>query len=33
MAAMASNCPNIKITCVDISQRQIDGWNSDKLPM
>lgn len=33
MAILAHSCPNIKVTVVDISQRQVDAWNSDKLPI
>jgi UDPglucose 6-dehydrogenase len=33
MAIIAKNCPHIKVTVVDLSQPQIDKWNSDKLPI
>lgn len=33
MAVIAENCPNIKVTVVDLSQKQIDAWNSDNLPI
>jgi len=33
MAVVAQRCPSIKVTVVDLSQRQIDAWNSDKLPI
>jgi len=33
MAVIAQNCPNIKVTVLDLSQKQIDAWNSDKLPI
>lgn len=33
MAVIAENCPDIKVTVVDLSQKQIDAWNSDKLPI
>lgn len=33
MAVIAKHCPSVKVTVVDISQRQIDRWNSDKLPI
>jgi len=33
MAVIAANCPNIKVTVLDISQKQIDKWNSDNLPI
>ena len=31
MAVIADNCPNIKITVVDLSQERIDLWNSEDL--
>ena len=31
MAMIASKCPHIKVTVVDISQKRIDQWNSDEL--
>jgi UDPglucose 6-dehydrogenase len=30
---MASKCPDIKVTIVDISQERIDAWNSNDLPV
>jgi len=33
MAVIADNCPNIKVTVLDLSQKQIDGWNSNDLPI
>lgn len=33
MAMIAQKCPNIKVTVVDLSQTQIDKWNSDTLPI
>mmetsp|Transcript_2063 Transcript_2063/g.5296 ORF Transcript_2063/g.5296 Transcript_2063/m.5296 type:complete len:466 (-) Transcript_2063:38-1435(-) len=33
MAAMAKNCPDLTVVVVDISAKQIDAWNSDKLPI
>lgn len=33
MAVIAMNCPHIKVTVVDISQKRIDQWNSDTLPI
>jgi UDPglucose 6-dehydrogenase len=33
MAMIAQQCPDITVTVVDISQRQIDAWNSDDLPI
>jgi len=33
MAVIAKRCPNIRVTVVDISQKQIDAWNSDNLPI
>lgn len=33
MAMIASKCPDIKVTVVDISQPRIDQWNSDVLPI
>ena len=33
MAMIAKNCPEHKITVVDINQDRIDRWNSDKLPI
>lgn len=33
MAVIAKKCPNIKVTVVDLSQKQIDRWNTDDLPI
>jgi len=33
MAVIAKKCPNIKVTVVDLSKKQIDRWNSDNLPI
>jgi UDPglucose 6-dehydrogenase len=33
MAVIASKCPRIKVTVVDLSKQQIDAWNSDHLPI
>eukprot|EP00618_Florenciella_parvula_P011712 CAMPEP_0119471188 /NCGR_PEP_ID=MMETSP1344-20130328/3754_1 /TAXON_ID=236787 /ORGANISM="Florenciella parvula, Strain CCMP2471" /LENGTH=89 /DNA_ID=CAMNT_0007503933 /DNA_START=61 /DNA_END=327 /DNA_ORIENTATION=+ len=33
MAVIAANCPDIKVTVVDISEKQIGAWNSDNLPI
>eukprot|EP00549_Striatella_unipunctata_P007919 CAMPEP_0118698914 /NCGR_PEP_ID=MMETSP0800-20121206/15526_1 /TAXON_ID=210618 ORGANISM="Striatella unipunctata, Strain CCMP2910" /NCGR_SAMPLE_ID=MMETSP0800 /ASSEMBLY_ACC=CAM_ASM_000638 /LENGTH=454 /DNA_ID=CAMNT_0006598909 /DNA_START=99 /DNA_END=1463 /DNA_ORIENTATION=- len=33
MAIIASKCPQIRVCCVDLSQKQVDGWNSDSLPI
>ena len=33
MAMIAINCPEHKITVVDINQERIDRWNSDELPI
>jgi len=33
MAVIAKQCPKIKVTVVDISQKQIDAWNTDDLPI
>lgn len=33
MAVIAKKCPNIKVTVVDLSQKQIDRWNTDNLPI
>ena len=33
MAIIALKCPDIKVTVVDISERQIAAWNSDTLPI
>ncbi|WP_417734752.1 UDP-glucose 6-dehydrogenase [Rosistilla oblonga] len=33
MAMIAKQCPDIRVTVVDINQARIDAWNSDKLPI
>ena len=33
MAIIALKCPDIKVTVVDISEKQIAAWNSDELPI
>lgn len=33
MAVIAAKCPDIEVTAVDISQPQIDAWNSADLPI
>jgi UDPglucose 6-dehydrogenase len=33
MAVIASNCPDIRVCVVDLSERQIAAWNSDSLPI
>jgi UDPglucose 6-dehydrogenase len=33
MAIIALKSPRIKVTVVDLSQSQIDAWNSDNLPI
>lgn len=33
MAVIAANCPDIKVTVVDLNQKQIDAWNTDDLPI
>ena len=33
MAVIAANCPNIKVTVVDLAAPQIAAWNSDNLPI
>jgi len=33
MAVIAANCPKIRVCVVDLSQKQIDAWNSDTLPI
>eukprot|EP00574_Skeletonema_japonicum_P003311 CAMPEP_0201726866 /NCGR_PEP_ID=MMETSP0593-20130828/10492_1 /ASSEMBLY_ACC=CAM_ASM_000672 /TAXON_ID=267983 /ORGANISM="Skeletonema japonicum, Strain CCMP2506" /LENGTH=454 /DNA_ID=CAMNT_0048218447 /DNA_START=117 /DNA_END=1481 /DNA_ORIENTATION=+ len=33
MAVIALKCPQIRVTVVDLSQKQIDAWNSDSLPI
>jgi len=32
-AVMALKCPQHAFTIVDINQKRIDAWNSDKLPI
>jgi len=32
-AIIASKCPDITVTVVDLSQARINEWNSDKLPI
>ena len=31
MSVIASQCPDIKVTVVDINQERIDSWNDDNL--
>ena len=31
MAVIANNCPNLRITVVDISKERIEKWNSEDL--
>lgn len=33
MAVIALKAPRIKVTVVDISEKQIAAWNSDSLPI
>lgn len=33
MAVIASNCPKIRVCVVDLSQKQINAWNSPTLPI
>eukprot|EP00571_Detonula_confervacea_P017804 CAMPEP_0172298348 /NCGR_PEP_ID=MMETSP1058-20130122/1047_1 /TAXON_ID=83371 /ORGANISM="Detonula confervacea, Strain CCMP 353" /LENGTH=454 /DNA_ID=CAMNT_0013007617 /DNA_START=110 /DNA_END=1474 /DNA_ORIENTATION=- len=33
MAVIAANCPKIRVCVVDLSQKQIDAWNSSDLPI
>nr|AUN86418.1 UDP-glucose dehydrogenase [Saccharina japonica] len=33
MAVIAQRCPHIRVCVVDISQTQIDAWNTDDLPI
>jgi len=33
MTIIANQCPNYKVTIVDISKPRIDAWNSDNLPI
>lgn len=32
-AVIASKCPNIQVTIVDLNQARVDAWNSDELPI
>lgn len=32
-AVIALKCPQIRVVIVDLSQRRIDAWNSDNLPI
>lgn len=32
-AIIASKCPHIRVTVVDVSAERIDAWNSDALPI
>ena len=32
-AIIASKCPDIHVTVVDVSSERIDAWNSDALPI
>ena len=33
MAVIASKCPRVKVTVVDLAVKQIAAWNSDELPI
>jgi len=33
MAVIAKQCPKVRVCVVDLSQKQIDAWNSDNLPI
>lgn len=33
MAVIAAKSPNVKVTVVDLSVKQIDAWNSSNLPI
>jgi len=33
MAMMATKCPGIKVTCIDINEARVAAWNSDTLPI
>ena len=33
MAVIASKSPRVKVTVVDLSEKQIAAWNSDNLPI
>ena len=32
-AVIALKCPHVRVTVVDVSERRIDAWNSDRLPI
>ena len=32
-AIIASKCPNVQVTVVDVSAERISAWNSDALPI
>ncbi len=33
MAVIAHNCPDIRVTVVDVNEARVAAWNSDKLPV
>ena len=33
MAMIAAQCPDIRVTVVDMDAARIDAWNSDQLPI
>jgi UDPglucose 6-dehydrogenase len=33
MAVIADKCPDYQVTVVDVNQKRIDAWNSDRLPI
>ncbi|KAG2496633.1 hypothetical protein HYH03_005453 [Edaphochlamys debaryana] len=33
MACLAYQCPDVRVTVVDISEARVQAWNSDKLPL
>ncbi len=33
MAVIAAKCPRVKVTVVDLSEKQIAAWNSTNLPI
>jgi UDP-N-acetyl-D-mannosaminuronate dehydrogenase len=33
MAMIASKCPDLRVTAVDINPERIAAWNSDRLPV
>jgi len=33
MAIIALKCPEVKVIVADINKKQIEDWNSDKLPI